>query len=642
MIEKIGETTVLLPELIMRGLAASDRVKYYLALLQAAYAHAYTPDEPPATLRLEREASGVEDVSLDHVVEATTLRGDDTVYVPTAAAIVASLFEESRRMLQPLVVAGAMETDLRGRTDIYQRRLGDLFAHAPIAADDLLTKSTMRVLTKLSGNGHDTLHQLANDLRWELNRLQASVNMETLDGASVYGLVSSERALVRAFMKGVNETAKLKLDHPGLATTAAHEGDRLTIHNTLSGTRDHALVLHVAELSATITYVDVHRQRLRFFREMLQPHDIHWQSQTPPPSGADVETATGQYVAETREQLGAFLAFVGSRLVFLIQWNRARKRLTQLVGKADAISLLKWAADNNIGHMGFLRAGDVQLVEDAFERAMSLEMRPGIRLDRWLRAGAARSFLMSVLLTTSLGISAGHSLSLIEDEIEAELLRYLQTPGRQLLGDAANHAVALSALDDSVRATLIRLNAGESLDGAARATEVAASWSSKAHQIIRHAGRSLNSGDSTHQLRPLLAEADVAVAALEEVVFLLSVISGSIDRKLIPQLSALAHLVGGAVREYVSCLDESRDLSTASDRGDVESFLLRVDRLAELARQTHSAKRALTEKLLRASADFHEVFVVSSLAQEFERAAMALSRCGPIARDYVLRTCFTR
>ena len=54
------------------------------------------------------------------------------------------------------------------------------------------------------------------------------------------------------------------------------------------------------------------------------------------------------------------------------------------------------------------------------------------------------------------------------------------------------------------------------------------------------------------------------------------------------------------------------------------------------------ASNLLTEKLLRGSGDCHELFVVASVAHELERAAIALSRCGPIARDYVLRTRLTR
>ena len=240
-IEKIGESGVLLPELITRGLAAHDRLRYYLTLLQTAYTHALAPTKPAPTLRTQREASGLDDVMLDRVVAGSVDRGDGTVYLPGSCTIVALLFEDSRRMLQPLLVAGQARSDLRGRTEIYKRRLDDLFAHAPVCSDDLMTRSTIRALTKLSENGHDTMHQVAIDLHWELNRLQTSVTMETVDGAHVYSILDAERALIRAFMKGLNETASLKLDHPGLETTAAHEGDRLTIQNDLGMTQAHIL-----------------------------------------------------------------------------------------------------------------------------------------------------------------------------------------------------------------------------------------------------------------------------------------------------------------------------------------------------------------------------------------------------------------
>ena len=640
-IEKIGESGVLLPELITRGLAAHDRLKYYLTLLHTAYTHALAPSRPAPSLRTQREASGLEDVSLDRVIESSVDRGGETVYTPGGCVIVATVFEESRRMLQPLLMAGTARSDLRGRTEIYKRRLDDLFAHAPVCADDLLTKSTIRVLTKLSENGHDTMHQLAIDLHWELNRLQTSVTMETVDGARVYSILDKERTLIRAFMKGVNETASLKLDHPGLGTTAAHEGERLTIQNELGMTQAHVLVLHVADLSVTVTYADVHPARIRFLQEMLQTHDVEW-TPAETPAGEDYEMTVGQFTAATHEHLERFLIFLGSRLVFLIDWNRARKRLTRLVSKSDALALLKWAADNNIGHMAFLKAGDVQLIETALERAFLHELRPGARLDKWLGGDAARSFLMSVLRTTSSGLAAGHSLSLIEDEVEAELLRYLQSNDRQMLADAADHAAMISALDENVRQTLGKLKNGDGHDEASRTAELALSWVSRADQIVRHAGRWLHDSENDHQLRALLAQAESAVSALEETAFLLTLVPHGTDAKMLSALGGLSHLVGGAVRQYVDCLEESRDLSTASVRSDVENFLLTVDRLVDHGRQAHAAKRALTEKLLRGSGDFHQLFVVASLAHEFERAATSLSRCGPIVRDYVLRTRLSR
>src|SRR5262245_53827308 len=474
-IEKIGESGVLLPELITRGLAAHDRLKFYLTLLQTAYTHALAPTRPVPNLRTQREASGIDDIVLDRVVEGSVDRGGGTVYIPGSCNIVGMVFEESRRMLQPLLVAGNARSDLRGRTEIYKRRLDDLFAHAPVCSDDLITKGIVKALTKLSENGHDTMHQLAIDLHWELNRLQTNVTMETFDGARVYSVLDAERPLIRAFMKGVNETIGLKFDHPGLGTTAAHEGERLTIQNDLGTTQAHILLVHIAGLTVTMTYADLHRARIRFLQELLQTYDVQW-TRGETPAGDEYEVVVAHFVADTAEQLERFLTYLGSRLVFLIEWNRARKRLTQLVGKTDALALLKWAADTNVGHMGFLKTGDIQLVEAALERGIAHELRPGARLDKWLGADAARSFLRSVLRTTSSGLAAGHSLSLIEDEIEAELLRYLKSNDRQMLADAADHAAMISALDDHVRQTLGKLKNGDGHEEAGRTAELALPW----------------------------------------------------------------------------------------------------------------------------------------------------------------------
>src|SRR5205814_8420469 len=68
-VEALGETELLLPDRVNRGLVANDRVKYYLTLLQAANHHAAAPEQPFASLRAERNAAGVDDASLDRVVE---------------------------------------------------------------------------------------------------------------------------------------------------------------------------------------------------------------------------------------------------------------------------------------------------------------------------------------------------------------------------------------------------------------------------------------------------------------------------------------------------------------------------------------------------------------------------------------------
>jgi len=640
-IEQIGERGLLLPELIARGLVANDRVKYFLTLLQSAQARAQAPHEPVPNLRVQREASGVGDVSLDHVVEASVNRGNQTTYIPGACVIIDRLFEELRRMVSAVEAAGPPRPELKERAALYRRRLEELNASVPCCPDDMVTDATINGLASLSRNGHDTVHQLIVDVQGELGGLQADVSPENVDGARAYGLTESDRALVSAFMAGVRETAGLKFDHPGLGTTAARDGAWLSIQNDLGSTEAHVIVFHVADLSVTITYTDVHRSRARFFQDLLLKYHLTWTvAQTTP--AASYEMTEGQYVAETPEQLADFLSFVGSRLVFLIDWNRARKRLARLVSKSESVALLRWAADNNVGHRAFLLAGDIRLVEIAFERAVPLQTRLGTRLDELLGRQAARLFLMSVLRTASAGLTAGQSTRLIEDKVEAELLRYLETPERHVLAGVAEHATMIAALADRVRHEFTLRKNHEGGDHGSRTTELAHGWTARADEMLRHETRYMESSGGGHQLRPLLTEAGGAATALEETAFMLPLIPGAIDPKMLALLEGLADQVGATAREYVRCLEEGKDLSRSSDRRDIDSFLVTVDRLTALGRQTNLSRRTITERILRGSGDCHELYVLTSLADGFERAASRLARCGSIVRDEVLRTRLTR
>jgi hypothetical protein len=45
---------------------------------------------------------------------------------------------------------------------------------------------------------------------------------------------------------------------------------------------------------------------------------------------------------------------------------------------------------------------------------------------------------------------------------------------------------------------------------------------------------------------------------------------------------------------------------------------------------------------MRSHGDFQQLFVVVQLAEQFEGAATALSRCGPIVRDHVMKACLSQ
>ena len=124
----------------------------------------------------------------------------------------------------------------------------------------------------------------------------------------------------------------------------------------------------------TVTHTDVHRARAKFFIALLDKFQVKW-------SGLDRHVAaglgddnafflvTGQYQADSAADRNAFLKALGASLVFLIDWNRARKLLRTWVAKDDAVRLLEWAARQRVGHRAFLELGGNELIGAAVRNA---------------------------------------------------------------------------------------------------------------------------------------------------------------------------------------------------------------------------------------------------------------------------------
>jgi hypothetical protein len=136
-------------------------------------------------------------------------------------------------------------------------------------------------------------------------------------------------------MEGLNRTAPLKFDHPGLGTTATEHDGRLLIQNDIGTTDAHVLVVRVHGLAASVTYTDIHEARLKFFKSLFDGFDIAWegtkQRHSDRLSAGQYLLLTGTFNAPNEAALTRFLAHLGSRIVFLIDWNHIRKRLRGFV-----------------------------------------------------------------------------------------------------------------------------------------------------------------------------------------------------------------------------------------------------------------------------------------------------------------------
>jgi hypothetical protein len=245
-IGELGEAALLLPQHLQRALAANDRLKFCFTLLQAAENHASHPEDPPLDLKAERIAANLPAGELDAAVALSRREADGALHLGGAARLQQEMLEDIASMSAPLALAGS------GEAETFSARARTLLAALPPFADDRVPAGLVGAMTSANRGAGDSLHILVMDLHKAINALQAALAEESIDGARVWRIDAADRPLIRAFMSGLNETARLKFDHPGLATIATRSGARLVIENDIGTTDAHVLVLHVEGLSAIL------------------------------------------------------------------------------------------------------------------------------------------------------------------------------------------------------------------------------------------------------------------------------------------------------------------------------------------------------------------------------------------------------
>jgi len=631
---ELGEERLLLPALLERALAANDRVKYLIALLQAARLRADAPENGLATLRAERAAAGVGDDSLDDVVGAST-RIDESVYrIPGAERIVALALGATREMVAPLRDDPACAPMVHRLVELAERVDG--------VQDDRIEIGQLAALTSAESSGGDSLHRLVMDVHKALNELHRHLATETIEGARTFGIEPDDRDVVVAFMKGVQQTAALRLNHPGLDTTVTRSAGRLVIQNDIGLTDAHVVVVHVAGFTASTTYTDIHPARLRFFQDMVgSGWSVHWEGARSHAAGS-VETGrylmtVGTFVAPDRGELERYLGHLGSRLVFLIDWNRARKRLGRVVRNRAAVDLLRWAAEHDIGHRAFLVLGGDHLIYDALDAVARSSVRAGASLEDTVGLELAAPFMREVLRLCSEGVAAGRPSSLIRDEVTTELLAMLRGARRDDLQPLAEHAELIIEMSRSLQDALLRghSTAAQAVRRAAAAR--AKQWESRADAILNEVRADERVAPERRVCRELLEAADDVADELEEAAFQLTMMPPAPPgAEVEAALGDLARAVLLSAREYLKAVEIARTLTTASPRLDVDDFLAAIHRILTLEHTTDDVERRVTEALGGSDAQLRVVLSVTEVAKGFEQAADALMRVGLKLRAHVL------
>ncbi len=633
-VERLGENAVLLPSLIGDALTANDRIKLRLSLLQEAALRAQMPDHKARHLDADTQAAGLEHLAADAFVAGARLLGLGRLLIPGVHQLLAGLATDLAAMLAPLKAAD----DEADRS--FVARVEAVTKSIPAAEDDQLDLHKIDELTSANRGERDSVHLLVMDLHKAINRLVAETAVETLDGAQVHSLTERDRGTVKAFMRGLHRTAPLAFGHPGLGTTAVRAAGGLIIQNDIGATDAHVLVIHVKPAEVTITYTDVHRSRTKFFISLFGGQGVEW-SPLAEQSASGFEDAifylvTGRYSAEDNATLDRFLEFLGSRIVFLIDWNKARKALQTFVGKNAAIDLLTWAAKHDFGHRAFLVLGGVDLILEAVDRTASGRVPYGIRLDQALGAGECLEFAQNVLRDASQGLAAGRTARFIRDEIQADLARRFETAVSSVLTLLVRHlglSRMLAGAISDLLATPGFATPAERQALARRGKQV----EEKADRLTVAAREVAARARDNNQLRPLIDEVENTMDALERCSYYLGLLpdADGLDFESAP-LARLSEIVTDSAGHLVRAVEAASRLPKGQ-RADAIGSLQSIDMVITDERTADAAERdAFAAFMASPHSDFRAPLLGLEIARLLETATDHLAHSALSLRDRVL------
>lgn len=633
-VRELGEQALMLPALLSDALGANDRLKLRLTLLQEASARIRNPERPIHSFDEECRAVGLADAHHDAMFVGARALSSDLALIPGVKSLMAGLGADLTAMLAPLKAAAD------SAFPSLDERLRALSAALPVADNDQLAFNDISTMTSARHDASDSVHLLVMDAHKAINRLAAATAAETIDGARVHHVEPRDRKLIKAFMAGLHRTAVLAFGHPGLGTTAARVGSRLTVQNDIGTTDAHVLVVHVEDRAATITYTDVHRRRAAFFIALFEGRGVEWT----PLAQRHADTVgegdafllvTGRFVAQDAAALDHFMDFLGSRIVFLIDWNKARKALQSLVAKAAAVDILTWAATHDFGHRAFLELGGADLVFEAIRRGGSGRIPYGARFDMALGTKGSTDFLRRVLRHSSQGLLAGRSTRLIRDEIQADLAQLFETAESATLMILVRHLGLTRMLAGRIADVFAQAQPSADAERAARRGE-AKRMEEKADRLTLSARDLCVHIQRSSHLRRLIDEIENTTDALDECAFHLSLDSQQSSATGSSAHAELADCVIDSISALVRAVEAASHMPQGH-RADAIDALQAIDAVLVAERRADAAERNVFIALMGTpSADARTLVLGLEVARALETATDHLAHAAYALRDRVL------
>jgi uncharacterized protein Yka (UPF0111/DUF47 family) len=295
------------------------------------------------------------------------------------------------------------------------------------------------------------------------------------------------------------------------------------------------------------------------------------------------------------EARNAFLEAVGASLVFLIDWNKARKVLREWVTNGEAVRILDWAARHRVGHRGFLELGGAELVASAVHHAASSRIGFGERLDKALGEDGAVDFLKTVLRISAEALLHGSSVRLARDRIEAALVAHLERVDAGLLTIVIRQAGLARDIAADLADAMTKRRAHRSCDAIALSKR-AQLIEEKADRIIVEARSEIARFDANRRIEGLANQIEDAIDELEQAAFVASLVPAELPQILLDPLTELCAAAVTGAEAAVTGTAAAAEVPEGH-RVDIEDALAAVGRLTDCEHRGDAAERAMTASI---------------------------------------------
>ena len=234
------------------------------------------------------------------------------------------------------------------------------------------------------------------------------------------------------------------------------------------------------------------------------------------------------------------------------------------------------------------------------------------------------------------GLRDRRSEALIRDQLRTELARHLATAHETAQALAADHASLLVETAIAVRDSLGAVRSGD--DRFLRRSSARASrWEHAADELVNQCRALAKRWTTTERLRDVVIAADDVADALEEAVWLLTIVREHQPAdEILQELDVLAVLVVHGAREYLKLVENGRDLGRESSREDWQGFLQSVDAVVTVEHDADAASRTARARILTSAADFRQLQACNEVVARLEEATDTLLHVALRQRDDVL------